>query len=97
MRPPPLPIRLDEAITYRSALTWLSGALAALVFGAVAVGNSIVSRAEAAAASQVAQATATATTATIDRTRGEDTAIRVDTRLDRIEAKVDQLLLRGGR
>lgn len=93
MKPPPLP-GLDEAITYRSALTWLSGALAALVFGAVAVGNSIVSRAEAAAAAQVANANATANAAL---QTAKDTALRVDSRLDRIEAKVDQLLLRGSR
>lgn len=94
MKPPPLPIRLDEAITYRSALTWLSGALAALVFGAVAVGNSIVSRAEAAAAAQVAQANATANAAL---QVAKETAQRVDARLDRIEGKVDQLLMRGAR
>lgn len=86
--------RLDEAITYRTALTWLSGAIAALVFGAIAVGNSIVARAEMAAASQVASAAATANTAL---RIAEETAARVDGRLDRIEAKVDQLLMRGGR
>lgn len=90
---PPI-IRLDEAITYRTALTWLSGALAALVFGAISVGNSIVSRAESAAAAQVAQANATAAAAL---QMAKETAARVDSRLDRIEGKVDQLLLRGAR
>lgn len=91
---PSLPIRLDEAITYRAAAAWLSGALAALVFGAIAVGNSIVSRAEAAAAAQVAQANATSNAAL---QVAKETAQRVDARLDRIESKVDQLLLRGAR
>lgn len=91
----PLPsVRLDEALTHRTALTWLSGAIAALVFGAITVGNSIVNRAETAAASQVSQANATANAAL---QIAKETAARVDSRLDRIEGKVDQLLLRGGR
>lgn len=90
MKPPPL----DSFVTYRAAVAWLSGAIAALVFGAISVGNSIVSRAESAAASQVSAATATANTAL---RIAEETAARVDGRLDRIESKVDQLLLRGSR